>query len=170
MTCDLLLLRHGKSDWEVPFESDEDRPLARRGRRAAELVGKTLERVDLVPDLVITSSALRARDTVERAADAGKWGCPVEVTEKLYGASPAGVLEVVRRLPPEVERVLLVGHEPTWSSFLAEAVGGGDFRFPTAALALVRFHVGGWDSVEPGTGELQWLLPPRLLQQILGEV
>lgn len=158
----ILLLRHGKSDWGAPA-SDPERPLAGRGRKAAARMGRFLAASGHVPDLVVTSPARRARDTAARAASAGGWQALVLVDEVLYESSPREVLDVIRGQDDHHERILLVGHEPTWSSLAADLCGGGRLRFPTAALARIDPGTERWADVQPGSGELVWLVTPRLL-------
>ena len=88
----LILMRHAKSDWDAPFGSDHDRPLSKRGVRAATAMGIVLARSKLVPDHAISSSAVRARTTLDLARESGDWSTTVEVTDELYGTSPAGAL------------------------------------------------------------------------------
>lgn len=159
----VLLLRHAKADREVWVGSDHDRPLTAEGRRAAKQVGAWLSAADLAPDLVLTSSAARAQGTAELAAGAGHWRCPNRATSGLYQASPAELVEVLRGLEPEVERPLLVGHEPAWSHLAALLIGGGHLRLPTGAVAAVRFELPSWGELAPGEGELVLLVAPKRL-------
>ena len=159
----VLVLRHGKSDWDEDHGIDRERPLAPRGVEAAKTIGRFLARAEQVPDRVFTSPAVRAHDTVKIAAAAGEWPCPVEVRDRLYDASPADVLEVLRASPDAAERVLLAGHEPTCSAFVGELTGGAAVKFPTAAVARIDLEVGSWTEVAFGNGVLVWLVPPRLL-------
>ena len=160
----LLLLRHAKSDWNASFERDHERPINKRGRRSADQVGRFLVAADQVPDAVVTSSAVRARTTVERAMEAGGWSCPVEVTERLYEASTGEVLSLLQDLPHNVNRVLLAGHEPTWST-LVEEFTGARAKMVTAAVACIELAAPDWQRVSFGMGQLAWLLPPRLLPE-----
>jgi phosphohistidine phosphatase len=160
----LLLLRHAKSDWDAGAGEDFDRPLAKRGKKAAAEVGRFLRRAGAVPGEVLTSSAVRARTTVEVAAEAGGWDCPVRETRSLYEADPEDVVEEIRSLGSRAEVLLVAGHEPAWSSLLALLVGGGTFHLPTAALACVEFDADSWETLEPGRGRLAWLVNPKLLE------
>lgn len=162
----VLLLRHGKSDWEAERDDDHDRPLSPRGVRAARLMGRYLADVGAVPDRVLTSSALRAMETVRLAAEAGEWDRPIDVTPELYEASSREAVHLLRRADDSLERLLLVGHEPTWSTLVAQLTGGSHVRFPTAAVARIDFAVDRWDDVRPGRGVLIWLVPPRLLGKL----
>lgn len=160
----LLLLRHAKSDWEASSGSDHERPLNKRGRKAAALVGTFLAKAGVVPELVLSSSAVRARTTVELAAAAGKWESKVEVTPALYEAAPETVIAKLRRLPEEAQTVLLAGHEPTWSALASLLIGGGEIRMPTASVAAIEFDAESWAEVDRGRGKLLWLVVPRLLE------
>ncbi len=160
----LLLLRHAKSDWDAAYDGDHARPLAPRGRRAARAVGRWLQTVGRVPDMIITSSALRARSTVELAAAAGGWTAAIEVSDDLYGSAPERVLEVLRLRGGNHETVLLAGHEPVWSSLAGDLIGGARLRFPTAALASLRFDIEDWANAE--RAELEWLVTPKLLGRL----
>ncbi len=159
----LLFFRHGKSDWDADYGPDHDRPLARRGRKAAKKMGRYLQSIDEVPEVVITSTAVRARTTAQLANEAGKWGVEVEETRDLYDASPSSVLDLVHGLDDDVVSVMLVGHEPTWSASIRILSAGGGVQFPTAAMASIQFNVDKWSDVEPRGGRLRWLVIPRSL-------
>lgn len=162
----VILLRHAKSDWNAGYGSDHDRPLNKRGRRAAARMGRYLAAIGQLPDLVIGSTALRARDTVERAAAAGGWERPVELTPEFYEAAPETVLQRIRILDESAESVLIAGHEPTWSLLVEMLVGGGNVRMPTAAMTRVDFAVDRWSGVDAGAGELIWHVTPKLLERL----
>ena len=160
----LLVLRHGKSDWGADFEADHERPLNQHGVKAAKLIGRFLSAIDLTPDSIVTSSAVRARTTVEIAAQAGGWSCPIRVSGQLYDTSPGPVIEEIQQQPPGAKTLLIAGHEPTWSTLTALLVGGGSMRFPAAALACIEFPSGRWADVAPSRGQLAWLINPKLLE------
>lgn len=159
----LYLIRHAKSDWDSPAGGDHERPLAPRGVKAAKLMGRFLAAAGQAPDAVVTSSALRARTTVELMAEAGGWTCPVRVTRSLYDGGPEGALAEIRRQGDDAGSLLAAGHEPTWST-LVETLCGGRVKMVTAALARIDFAVERWADIEPGAGALVWMVPPKLLQ------
>ena len=154
----LYLLRHGKSDWGRPL-SDHDRPLRPRGVRAAQQVGELLTARDEVPELILSSSAVRARRTAELAIEAGGWDVRMHSDRGLYLCSVEDLLSVVAGAAPGYERVLVAGHEPTTSGVI-EVLCGARCVVPTGALA--RIDLASWTELENG-GELRWLLPPRVL-------
>lgn len=163
MTRSLFVLRHGKSDWNAPYGGDHERPLKRRGERAARRMGRLMTSAGHPPELVLSSSAVRARTTAEIAYEDCGWSCPIEISRDLYEATPTSVVQRLHAIGPEVERVLVVGHEPTCSDLVGILSASNSPRFPTAALARVDFELAAWDLVAPGMGELIWLIPPRAL-------
>lgn len=118
----LLLLRHAKSDWSADYSGDHDRPLNSRGLRDAPRVGEILTERGLIPDLVISSTAVRARTTAELAMTAGGWPADLELDESLYASSPSQVLALIDSAP-DVETLMLVGHQPTWSAVTQHLTG-----------------------------------------------
>jgi phosphohistidine phosphatase len=127
-------------------------------------MGRFLAGSGQVPDLVITSSAVRARTTVELAAEAGEWECPIEVSDDLYNTYTDAVIAHIRMGDDAVGSVLLAGHEPVWSELAGELIGGAHVRMPTAAMVRIDFASARWHDVKPGGGTLQWLVLPRLLE------
>jgi phosphohistidine phosphatase len=164
----LLVLRHAKSSWSDSGAADFDRPLNGRGREAARLIGQVVHRTGQVPQLVLGSAATRTRQTVELAIEEGVWSCAVEWRRELYEASPEDVLRLLRRVDDRVGSVLVAGHQPTSSELVSLLVGGGELRFPTAALACLELSVERWSQLAAGVGALHWLLVPRLLGPLLG--
>ncbi len=160
----LLVLRHGKSDWGAEYGGDHERPLAARGVEAARLVGNLLAGVGQVPELVLSSTAVRARETARLALGAGAWGCRMETGRRLYEASAGELLEVVREQDDAVGWLLLAGHEPACSGLVAALTGARRVKFPTAALARLDLPVDSWSHAKPGTATLAWLVTPKLLR------
>lgn len=159
----LLLLRHAKSSWKHPNLADHERPLKKRGRRDAPKVGRLAVEQGIVPGLILTSSAVRARETA--AAVRAACGACAELRElrELYLARPQDYAVLLRGVADEQERVLVVGHNPALEEFL-EALTGVRETLPTAALALVELPVERWEQLDlDGTGRLVRLWRPREL-------
>ncbi|MEB3252648.1 MAG: histidine phosphatase family protein [Cyanobacteriota bacterium] len=163
----LIFFRHGKSDWQVSSGVDRDRPLAPRGVAAAQAMGRLLTTLDAQPDHAITSPAVRAHSTLELAREAGQWSCTVAVSADLYEASPEQVLGVIRGQSDRHQRLLLVGHQPTWSETISWLMGGGQVEVPTATLVCLDLQTDTWPQVTSGQAVLLWLLPPKLLSPLL---
>ena len=159
----LILFRHGKSDWEAPYASDHERPLAHRGKEAAICMGRMLSQAGQAPDLAVSSSALRARATLQLAVRAGRWHCPIRIENALYGNSSNSVLNWIRALDENPARLLLTGHEPTWSELAGGLIGDAHIRLPTATMLRIDFEAQSWRSIDYGRGQLKWLMPPKLV-------
>ena len=157
----VLFFRHAKSDWDADWGTDHERPLARRGRKAAKVMGRLLAETGPLPESIVSSSATRARQTLKRAQKAGGWNAAVRFTDDLYGASPSDLLETICREPDTTEVLMLVGHEPTWSETIEDFVGHDVGHFPTAALARVDLDISSWREAAFGHGTLVWLRRPR---------
>ncbi len=157
----LLVLRHGKSSWSDPALADHDRPLKKRGRRAAKRIGELLAELDLLPDLVTTSSARRAHDTARRVVAAA--GCEPRfvVTRELYGSGVSGHLRVVASHARESDRVvMIVGHNPDLEALVGRLTGA-TVRLKTAFLAVVELPLEEWPRLAGARGRLQRLLEPE---------
>jgi len=159
----LLLLRHAKSDWDDPSLEDFDRPLAARGERDAPQIGKALKRGDILPDLIVSSPAARAKATVKAVVKAAKVNTEIQYNEAIYGASSAELINLVNRLPDASSCAMLVGHNPGFEDLVGRLSGSHE-RMPTAALACLEFQVNSWSEVGEEQGKLVWLLTPKKLK------
>lgn len=139
----VLLLRHAKSSRKDPNLTDHERPLNKRGKRDAPRVGRLIEDEGLVPDLIVSSTAVRARATAEAVAVSCGFAGKVEFKRELYLAEPDAYLRVLWGLPEAHGRVLVVGHNPGLERLL-EALTGSFEALPTAALARVALPIARW--------------------------
>ena len=167
----LFLLRHAKSSWDNPGLADHDRRLAPRGRRGAKAIAKHLRREGIEPDVVLCSSARRARETLEGVVPALAGEPAVVIEPELYGASASGLLERLRRLPAETGSVMLVGHNPAMQELALSLARGGSperaaiaAKYPTAGLATLSFE-GSWSELDAGAAELVDFVTPKSLKR-----
>jgi phosphohistidine phosphatase len=161
----LVLLRHAKSSWADADLADHDRPLNRRGRRAATVVGHHLRDAGLVPDLVLCSSAVRARETLGRLGLAAT--TDVSVEDPLYGADATELLARLVTVPDSIGSVLVLGHNPGVEDLARLLVADRHTvpeRFPTAAVADLRLSIGRWTEIAPRVGRLHGFVTPRELE------
>jgi len=164
----LLLLRHAKSSWEDRSLSDHDRPLNERGERDAPRMGQLLRDEGLWPDLILSSTARRARRTAELMVADPDDGTSDDDTEirylsELYLADPEDCLAAVRRVGGEAQCVLVVGHNPGLEMLL-QSLTDEWHRLPTAALARIDLPIDIWkdlEDLEPGSGVLAGLWRPK---------
>ncbi|NOT30361.1 MAG: histidine phosphatase family protein, partial [Planctomycetes bacterium] len=142
-----------------PCGGDRARALKGRGRKAARLVGRYLTKLGEAPEFVLSSDALRARETAELAREEGGWSAPLELTPAIYESGTDGLLRQIRAAEAAVTRLLLVGHQPGLSLLIGELTGN-EPDFPTAALARIDFELERWSAVAPRSGHLVWLVTP----------
>ncbi|HET6862764.1 MAG TPA: histidine phosphatase family protein [Pyrinomonadaceae bacterium] len=159
----LYLLRHAKSSWKDDSIADVDRPLKKRGRAAAERVGKTLGAERLSSPVLISSPALRTRETTDIVLKAGHLKVIVSYDERIYEADLASLLRVIAEVAADKTELILVGHNPGMEYLLDFLTGPGQ-PMPTAALAKIILETASWDSVERGDGRLEWLKTPADLE------
>jgi phosphohistidine phosphatase len=158
----LLLLRHAKSSWEDPTLQDFERPLNDRGREAAKRIGRYIKKRRLCPDLVLSSPAVRAKETVKLVLNAAGVKVDVRYDQRIYEAGPLQLVEVVSQTPADERSVLLVGHNPGMEELLQLLTGHSE-RMPTAALAKIKLNIQKWNTLVTAQGSLEWLVKPKEL-------
>jgi phosphohistidine phosphatase len=166
----ILLLRHAKSAWSDTRLSDHERPLNRRGERAASTIADHLAQNGPRPDLILCSTAMRARQTLAPLTKRlGAPAPPISLEDHLYLASEGDLLARLQALADDVAIVLLVGHnDGIWQ--LAETLAARGpaaslaalhEKFPTGSLAMLDVPAGTWRSLAAGSGELVAFVRPR---------
>lgn len=163
MTRELLLLRHAKSSWENPLLADIDRPLNERGRRVAPAMGKHLAKLHLEPGMVVSSPALRAWQTALLLSSVFEKPVDIHLVDGLYDSSTEHWWQAIHQLPNEVERVMMIGHNPELHAFIGEI---SDFvvpKFPTCALALFEINASSWKDATRADFQLKELMIPKKL-------
>lgn len=147
----LLILRHAKSSWAEASLDDHERPLNARGRQDAPRMGDIVRDASLVPDVIITSDAVRAHTTALAVAEAAGFSGDVTVAPSLYHASPDDVVEVLQTVPDANARtVMIVGHNPGLED-LIERFTGERHHLPTAALVHLALPIDSWDELDATT-------------------
>lgn len=159
----LLLLRHAKSSWKEPAIADFERPLNDRGRKAAELVGKFIARQNINIDLVISSPAVRARQTIDLVLRAAKRSPELRFDQRVYEGTPTRLLEITSQIEDDRKCVLLVGHNPGMEELLSLLVGV-EQHMPTASLAKVVLSSKKWDKILAEKGVLETFVRARELK------
>ena len=172
MVLTLALLRHAKSSWADPSKDDFSRELAPRGIAAAHGMGNRIGRYGPLPDLVLCSSAVRTRATLDLILPYLAASPPALTFEDdLYLASARDLLGRVRSLSSRWPRVMVIGHNPGFHDFAQDLSGTGDAalranlarKYPTAALAVLSFDADRWSTIEPAQGHLSAFVTPSSL-------
>ncbi|NLC29760.1 MAG: hypothetical protein GX773_04815, partial [Chloroflexi bacterium] len=155
MTKTLMLLRHAKSSWKDQSLKDFDRPLKKKGKKAAKLIAKMMAHNQILPDAVLSSPAKRARETTEIVNKHSGFEGSTQFLDSLYMAEPMDYIIALRELPDEVDRVLVVGHNPGLEA-LMNLVDGKSDALPTATLAVLNLQLNHWRDFDTSTaGELR---------------
>ena len=146
----LLVLRHAKSSWDDPALADHERTLNGRGRRDGPRMGRLIREHGLIPDVVISSDAVRAHLTAEAVAEAAGYAGEILVDPRLYLASPADILLLLRTVREDAEAIMIVGHNPGLEE-LIEQLTGERHDLPTAALAQIALPIDRWRDLKPSS-------------------
>ncbi|SDW87795.1 SixA phosphatase family protein [Roseicitreum antarcticum] len=154
MPLRLILIRHAKSDWDNPLDTDHARPLNARGRRAAPMVGTWLAAQGHVPGQVLVSDAVRTRQTWDLIAPALPGPPEVTFLPALYHASAGQMQRCLSAA--QADTVLMIGHNPGIAYFaaglLARPPAHADFqRYPTCATLVADFDAADWGQIGTGT-------------------
>ena len=159
----LLILLHAKSSWKEEEIDDHERPLNKRGMKDAPRVGELLKEHDLVPEYILSSSAVRARLTAELVAEHSDYDGEIGGGRDLYSFASEDYLDALEQLDDGYSRVMVVGHNPGLEE-LAQWLTGFYTSLPTAALAVVRLDINHWSEMEEGgRGELMQVFRPKEL-------
>jgi len=149
----LLLLRHAKSSWKESDLPDHERPLNKRGKREAPEAGKYLRQQEWLPDLILCSTALRARQTVDALVEKSGYRGKIEYRDDFYANGPEPYFAALRTLPDELQSVMIVAHNPDMEQALA-ALTGQYQPLPTAGLARLELAINSWKEFKPSVGKL----------------
>jgi phosphohistidine phosphatase len=160
----LLLLRHAKSSWSDASLDDHDRPLNKRGKRDAPRMGQLLRELRCTPELVLSSTAKRARKTAEEVIQSSGLDITLRLLPQLYHADSVTFVATIRREAGAAECLMVVGHNPGMEDFLMQLTRH-DEMMPTAALAEISLPIDAWQDLALDTaGALRNLWRPKELE------
>ncbi|WP_340264793.1 SixA phosphatase family protein [Sphingobium mellinum] len=173
----LTLLRHAKSDWDDPVARDFDRPLNRRGEKAALLMGQFARSRKMQFDLLVASPAVRVVQTLDTFLAGYGEGLEPHWDRRIYLASAPTLFDVIRDLPETATNAIMAGHNPGLEELILELVpddGASPLRpdveakFPTASLAVMDLAIDRWVDARPTIATLVSFTRPRDLDPALG--
>ena len=175
----LGLFRHAKSDWQDPRARDFDRPLNARGREGAAVMGRHIRDHGLRWARIISSPAIRCAETIEIACQAAGRPVAVQWDRRIYLASSATLLDLLRAQDDSATAVLMVGHNPGLEDLIFDLVPDDgtsplrdvvEIKFPTASYAVLELDTASWADLKERTGRLVHLTRPRDLDPALGPI
>lgn len=144
----ILILRHAKSSWKHAELSDHDRPLSKRGLREAPKMGELMRKEGLLPDMVLSSTARRARDTAHIVAETCAYAGEIRLIPDLYRADVEDILGFLENQDDSFSIVMVVGHNPELEMLLSTLTGEEE-TLPPAALARVEMPIQSWRELDP---------------------
>jgi len=161
----LFLMRHAKSSWKDDSLADHERPLKKRGKKDIKLIAKIMKKNDLNPDLIITSSAVRAKETADLLAEALGFKGKLKVSDDLYMGEPSDYMKILKDIKEKYQSVLIVGHNPGLEAYL-QIIDGEIEALPTAGLGHLMLAVDEWEEITLETmGDLVGFWKPKDLRE-----
>ena len=162
MVKNLFLVRHAKSDWSIPGQKDFDRELNARGSNDAPRMGRKLYELDVRPDLIISSPAARAKYTAEFIAEQLRYDTEkIILNDEVYEASVRSLLAVINDIPDDYHRVIIVGHNPTFTYIAENLTKKNIDNIPTCGVVNIEFQIDSWKEVSGDMGTLKWFIYPK---------
>jgi phosphohistidine phosphatase len=164
----LFLNRHAKSSWDSDAGSDFERPLNKRGKTDAPLMGKYLSKERrIAPEIIISSPAKRAIKTAEIIAK--EIGYPVKnivANKNIYEAGPSSILEIIQKINDCYHSAMLFGHNPGFTSLASYLSNVNIGNMPTCGICRIDFNVDSWRKVEIESGTLVFFDYPKKVLDI----
>jgi phosphohistidine phosphatase len=158
----LYLVRHAKSDWSDASLDDFDRPLNKRGRNNAPLMGRVLREKGVNPDLIVSSPALRAITTAQvLAREIGYAQEKIVTNQQIYEASVKTLTKVISKQSASKETLMLVGHNPGLTAFANHVSDFNADNVPTTGVVCIQFAMDDWKNLESTTGKLVFFHYPK---------
>ena len=159
----IYLLRHAKSSWKNDELADFERPLNGRGRKSCEVLGRYIKTNQLEFDLVVCSTAVRTRETIDLVRQFAKLQTEVRYDERIYEATASRLLEVVSQLENDRKHVMLVGHNPGMAE-ISYLLTGEQESFPTSCFAKLNLKISKWSDALENRATLEWIVRPKELE------
>jgi len=165
----IYLVRHAKSSWDNPYLEDFDRPLNKRGKSAAPEMGRRLVEKGIMPDLIISSPALRAAKTAKKICkEIGYDPERIRFYESLYHAGKSTIIQLIKSLDHQVESLMIFGHNPGFNDFASFFIPEFDENIPTCGVFAINFRISSWSEIEPAQAKLEFFdYPKRKVSQEL---
>lgn len=161
----IYLLRHAKSSWKDAELSDIDRPLNKRGKSDAAMMGKYFSKKHILPELIISSPAKRAFKTACLiASELDYEEKNIHIDMALYGANVVELLSIIQQLEASLDKVMLVGHNPAFTLALPFFTGERIDNLPTCGLVRIDFENKRWNLIREGKGKLKLFQFPRSVE------
>lgn len=162
----LYIVRHAKSSWDNQGLADHERPILQKGKNRTKLVGNYLVENDHTVDLIISSHAVRARQTASIIADALNYPEEnIQISPAIYHGDIDNLFNQLYELPDGVNSVMLFGHNPTFTTFSNYFLSKSIDWLPTSAVVCIDFDTDRWENVINAQKKAKFVITPRLLKE-----
>jgi phosphohistidine phosphatase len=165
----LTILRHAKAERPEGYPTDLERPLTARGRKDTANITGVLHSLEPPIDWIVCSPSVRTRETAALVVDGLDFEKPIAYEDAIYEASADALLEVLSRVPPEVQHALIIGHNPGLQELTSGLAAGSTSRLnlelPTTGMVNLGLEIAWWNQIRWGCGQLQLLLRPKLIRR-----
>ncbi len=160
----LILMRHAKALKESDDSTDHNRQLSDKGKEDAKLMSDSLKREKFLPELIVSSTSKRTQKTAKIVLeDLNLKPNSLLLESDLYEATTSDILHVIRLLPDEINTVMLVGHNPSFTGMIGLLSQTFIENLPTSGIAVIQFNIPTWKLTQNKSGKLVWFMHPKLL-------
>ena len=160
----LYLIRHAKSDWSGGSQSDSDRGLSQRGQKDILLMGNKIKGKKILPDLILSSSAKRARLTAKGIAENIGYDGKIEYMDELYMATPTQIIEIIKEIKDKHDTVFIVGHNPELTELTDSIADDYINNVPTLGIVALDIPIKHWKKFKPEKAKLDFLIYPKMFK------
>jgi len=157
----LYIIRHAKSSWDSDAKSDFDRPLNKRGKRDAPLMGEVLKELDVMPDLILASSAKRTTMTALILAEKIGYDEEIVFEDDLYLASDSEIDGFIKRVDDSINSLFVIAHNPGVTNFINRFTDDYISNLPTTGVFAIEFEVESWHDIKPRSGKKLFFEYPK---------
>jgi len=157
----IILVRHAKSSWKNMMLADHDRPLNPRGKQNAPEMGRRLKSRNILPELLLASTAKRAKSTAKMIAKEIGYMDKVMKSKSLFHAGTSEIIKIIQSLDNRFSVVMLFGHNPGFTSCANALTPSMIENIPTCGVVSIEFDIQTWKEIKPGSGNLQFFDYPK---------
>jgi len=157
----VFLMRHAKSSWKDANVPDHDRPVKKKGEKDVKAMAKMLKHKKHLPDLILCSSAERAKQTAVLFKKASSYEGKIEYNDKLYMAEVPDLIAALKESPRKAKSVMVIGHNPGLEALLQTLTGKVE-TLPTSSIAYISLPIEEWSEINSEVeGKLKKLWRPK---------
>ena len=160
----LYLIRHAKSDWSDASQDDFERGLNTRGKKAITTMAEVLNKKEIIPDLILSSSATRAMLTTQGLAKNINYKGKIKYLDALYFADPQDIIEITKEIKDKYKTVFIVGHNPETTELTNLIADDSIYNVPTLGIVALDLSIEHWGKIKPEKTKLDFFIYPKMFK------